>query len=178
MPGVPVPFRRQDGAHGSAVLRPCGPDDLAAILALQDTILAATGPAIFAPTTPQQMAESLALDICHGIFAGDDLAAYGHLILNRETDRNLGPLDGMPCGDCLTVDTVFASPAYRGNGFQRVLMQSLIDAAGACGARHLYATVSPDNPYSLRNCQSLGFAIRREITCYGGQQRCLLRKSI
>lgn len=178
MPSTPVPYRRQDGASGTATLRPCGPGDLAAILALQDAILAATGPAIFAPTTLPQMAESLALDVCHGIFADGTLAAYGHLVINRDTDRNLGLLDGMPYAACLTFDTVFASPGFRGNGFQRVLMQSLFAAAPASGARYMYATVSPDNPYSLDNCLSLGFAIRKEITCYGGQQRYLLRKSL
>lgn len=134
---------------------------------------------LFVRTSRTEMIESLRLDVCHGIFdAQGRLCAYGHCVINRDTDRNLGLLDDMLPAQCLTLDTVFVDPAARGHGYQRLLIHSLLDACAHLRAAYVYATIAPGNLYSLRNAEAEGFAARRSITCYGGLQRLLLRKAL
>lgn len=162
------------------LLRPCAQADLPAILALQDAVYdRLPTPSLFARTSHADFVESLRLDVCRGVFdAHGRLLAYGHCVVNRETDRSLGLLDGEPAVHCLSIDTVFVDPGSRGHGFQCRLMRAMLADGARPGARYAYATIAPDNTPSLRNAQAEGFTTRRQVTCYGGLTHLLLRRPL
>lgn len=56
---------------------------------------------------------------------------------------------------------------FRGNSLQYKLASKLIEIASASGVKLICATVSPHNPYSIKNIERLGFAYNRTLTKYG-----------
>lgn len=174
MQNMTIPLRQ----GGEGLMRRCGPEDLAAILALQAQVQAALDDAMFVSTSPGQLAESLRDDICLGVYHADELIAFGLLIVGRETERNLGGLEDLPAGETLTLDTVFVDARFRGNRLQQILMDRLLAEAAPLGAAYAYATIAPGNPHSLQNAQALGFEICREMQYYSGVARYLMRKAL
>lgn len=65
--------------------------------------------------------------------------------------------------DALFVWQVGVTPAVRGTGLARMLLDAVLATAGCRGVRHLTATVSPDNTASLALFRS--FARRRGVPC-------------
>ena len=67
---------------------------------------------------------------------------------------------------------------YRGNSLQFRLGKKLEEYAKERGIDLLCATVSPDNPYSIKNMEKLGFVYNCTTEKYGGLKRNIYYKFI
>ena len=167
---------RRGGAEKRFTLRRLQPADLGDILALQREIVARVArPPVFEPSSADDFLESMRLDILRGLFDGRRLAALNLLIANRDSPRNLCRLCGGDYRACFTFDTVQVHPDYHGWGMQRFFLHAAAELAGA--GRAVLATVSPDNPPSLRAFRACGFEPVCRLPLYGGE-RFLMRKTI
>ena len=94
---------------------------------------------------------------------------------NRSCDRNLGEKFGFDPRNCFTADSSFIHPDYRGLGLQGELLDIAREEAKNCGACSVWATVSPENVYSHRNCDKRGYTVYKSaISIYGGRIRDVL----
>ncbi len=170
------------GAVPKVDIRLCAPDRLEAIKALQQKIYdGLPNPETFVCTSEAELKESLACDICIGAFDGDRLAAFTLMVINRPTRRNLVYLfddTEQSARRSVTYDTTFIDPEFIGCGLQRFFITLKDRMAVSLGADTAYATVSPDNTYSLNNLLSNGFKTAGKKKLYGGHMRYILRKPL
>ena len=132
----------------------------------------------FVLTTSDEFAETILMDFAVGAFDGATLAAVSTVVMNRETDRNIGFVCGYEPHDCVTYDTTFVRREYRGRGIQKQFIVLKDEAAVSAGAKFAFATVSPDNRYSLNNLLSSGFEIVDKKVMYGGEDRFVVKKDL
>ena len=107
--------------------------------------------------------------------AGGRLAAVFSIIRPGLRDFNLGYDLGLTETELLRVthmDTAAVHPDFRGMGLQKRMMT---EAEAHLEGRILLCTIHPDNRYSLRNAQSLGYRVEKQVNKYGSI-RCILRK--
>jgi GNAT superfamily N-acetyltransferase len=174
---------RSNGDTQEFVLRLCRPEDLEDILALQTLVKKSLGGygEIFVEDTREELAESLELDCCIGVWADGRLVAFSLSIANRISDRNLArklDISDADLSDYVTYDTTFVHPDFRGFGLQQYFMPIKDRDARERGASYALCTVSPDNPHSLYNIQATGFQVVRRCTMYGGVERFILEKPV
>ena len=74
------------------------------------------------------------------------------------------------------MDSAAVLPQYRGRGLQRSMIEFAERSERLTGYRYLMATVSPDNPYSLRNLRQLDYDIVCRCEKYGGKERYVVAK--
>jgi L-amino acid N-acyltransferase YncA len=135
----------------------------------------------FVQTTKEELAESLDEDFCIGAFSGDSLTAFTLMIINRATRRNLAYLfddTEQSAQTSVVYDTTFVDPVYVGCGLQRYFITLKDKLAVRLGAVRAYATVSPDNAFSLSNMTANGFKTLGKKQMYGGYWRCILCKRL
>lgn len=77
----------------------------------------------------------------------------------------------------VNMDSAAVHPDYRGLGLQRKLIQCAETQLCREGGHILLCTVHPENLYSLRNAQALGYEIMKKLEKYGSV-RYLLRKDL
>ena len=75
------------------------------------------------------------------------------------------------------MDTAAVHPDYRGLKLQSRLMAAAGSEIAKSGQRILLCTVHPENQYSLRNVQKLGYQIMKKLEKYGSV-RYILRKDL
>ncbi len=170
---------RRDGGEISLSARRCTEADMDEILELQDIVAASAPAEIFVLTTREELAESFSCDLCIGVYDEERLVAFGLMVYGRITPRNLGTYlgyDDEQLRHCVTNDTTFVHPEYRGYGLQSLLGQMRDEDAIRSGAKEAMASVSPDNQYSLENVQKRGFRVILETQLYGGRRRYILRR--
>ena len=154
-------------------------NDLMSVIKLQDKVYECLPDKTqFVLTTADEFAESIVYDYCIGAFSGDILAAVTTIVLNRASTRNVGYVLGFEAADCVTYDTTFVHPNYRGRGLQQHFMPIKDDISRRNGAKFAFATVAPDNIYSLRNLTESGFKIIDKKELYGGVDRLILQKDL
>ena len=155
-----------------------GSSHLPAIIALHHKVIADLPPGNAATETDQFFADHL--DACgqiFGAFDGDRLIAYCVLGLPRETDPNFGTdhhLSPDLLGQVAHIDGVAVDPQWRGQGWQRRMVEHRIEIARKCGRTIALSTVAPTNFPSLISTVSTGLAIHGLIAKFGGN-RFLLR---
>lgn len=175
-------LRTEAGRQEQFLLRQCAIDDLDAIMRAQESVYSSLEQNhIFALTTREEISESLNIDFCIGAFCGGELAAFTLMVTNRLTYRNLGNYLGYTQDrllHCVTYDTTFVLPDYRGFGIQRLFCAIRDKVAIELGAQEALATVSPDNTVSLKNIKANGFKILAEKTMYTGVQRYIVGKKL
>ncbi|MAB35644.1 MULTISPECIES: GNAT family N-acetyltransferase [Thalassospira] len=158
-----------------------GSSHLPAIIALHHKVIADLPPGNAATETDQFFADHL--DACgqiFGAFDGDRLIAYCVLGLPRETDPNFGTdhhLSPDLLGQVAHIDGVAVDPQWRGQGWQRRMVEHRIEIARKCGRTIALSTVAPTNFPSLISTVSTGLAIHGLIAKFGGN-RFLLRRDI
>ena len=76
------------------------------------------------------------------------------------------------------VESVAVLPGYRGLGLQRQLVKEAEAAMRGRGLRWSMATVSPQNPHSLKNFTAAGYKVVCQKEKYGGYMRCILIKTL
>ena len=163
-------------------LRLCRPEDLENILALQEQVYdAIEDKDTFVLSTWEEIAESLEKDTCIGAFDGELLVAFTLMVTYPESERNLAKhlnYSAEKSAKCVTYDTTFVHPNYKGYGLQRVFIRLKDLIALNMGAVEALATVSPDNPHSLNNLQAGGFDVVKRKEMYSGVERLILRKKL
>ena len=176
-------FTRKDGSDGKVFLfRNCRQEDIPAILDLQDTVYEGLADkATFVKLTEEELRESIEKDLCLMALWEGNLAAFSLVVANRVSPQNLGYYLGYSeeqMRECVTYDTTFVHPDYRGYGLQKLFIRWKDEEGRRMGAKWALCTVSPDNPNSLNNTLRAGFEIVEEKEMYGGIRRYVLRKSL
>ncbi|MGN6741680.1 MAG: ribosomal protein S18-alanine N-acetyltransferase [Amnibacterium sp.] len=121
-------------------LRAAGPEDLAAIMAIERSSFptdAWTDGMMRATLTDPDTLATAAVD-------GDVLVGYAAVLAPRGGDAD--------------VLTIAVTEAARGRGIGRALLERLIAAATARGARRVFLEVRADNPVATALYASAGFA--------------------
>jgi len=132
----------------------------------------------FVFTDQNECSDSLNNDICIGVFSNNSLIAACILVINRDSDRNIGAKMGYDPLQSATLDSVFISPEYRGMGLQNYLISLRLELAAQLGAKYAFATVSPQNVHSLNNLQSSGFCSIYKGTMYGNFERFVMMRQL
>lgn len=159
--------------------KPLSDDYLHSLIELQDQVYQSIpDKSHFALTTSEEFADSHVRDYCLGAFCGDVLAGATCMVINRDTPRNLGAQMGFDPLECVTLDTSFVHPDYRGRGLQRAFIRMRLEEADRIGARWAFGSVAPGNTYSLANIRSMGFTIHKVATLYDGLERLVMIKEL
>lgn len=111
----------------------------------------------------EDISKSLQSGCSYGVFSNGYLVAYS---LCYKSDYGTG-----------YVEKCFVSPSHRGRGYQRKMLQKNIRALVENGVYNIYTMVSPSNPVSQKNFESVGFRVEKEIK-YNGLFRYIMRLNI
>ena len=111
----------------------------------------------FVFTGLKECSDSVNNDIFIGVFRESILVAASILVVNRDSDRNIGAKMGYDPLQSATLDSAFISPGYRGMGLHNYMIGLRLELADELGAKYAFATVSPKNVYSLKNLKDSGF---------------------
>ena len=180
-----IPFTQElmngKGEPKSITFRYATPDDLDAVLALQDHIVdALDNKDLYATYNKEETLNQLENDICFVAECDGELAGYSVLIPNDpDNPENYGKLmdyDRDRLAVTASLDLTMVEPKYRGHGLQRTFNKLRIGKALEMGAKEAFSTISPDNPYSYRNFLVLNFEILETRKMYGGKERYILHK--
>ena len=164
-------------------IRRATPDDLDAVMELQQTIMdALPNKDVYATYTREESLDALETDYCY--IATDDegnVAGYSVLIANTTpvVEKNYGhyfDYDGEHLSRTASLDLTMVAPPFRGHGLQRLFNKIRIGQAIALGATEGLTSIAPSNPYSYNNFLIMNFHIADRRKLYGGKDRYLLRK--
>lgn len=116
-----------------------------------------------------------------GAFHNGNLVAFAILYDGQKTVENIGldiGIDGDELNAVANVKLVIVLPNYRGNGLQNKLVFQLEQIAKFKGKKLLCATVSPENIYSIKNFEKLGYKVNTQKEKYNGLVRNIYCKEI
>jgi ribosomal protein S18 acetylase RimI-like enzyme len=116
-----------------------------------------------------------------GVIAEGSLIAYSLIYIPGKEGENLGRDVGLPEEELERLAHLQAAvvhPAYRGNGLQKRMSAAHLRVIEGMGLEHVLCTVSPKNPFSLRNVFSNGFVIRGLKPKFEGAWRYILYKNL
>lgn len=178
MSGVPPAVRGMLHCRNGEVCTPVpfegrrlGEADLDTVIALHRLVLAGTPAHLLAAETDAFFADHMSrIGRILGLFAGEELIAYGVLGLPGPGDPSLADDLGWAAerSRVAHIDGISVLPEWRGNRLQRVLIGwRLREAAAACRSL-VITTVAPGNTASLRNALAEGLTIHALRQKYGG----------
>lgn len=78
----------------------------------------------------------------------------------------------------IELEDVFVKKTYRGKGLQRYLVQQVQEYAKKINKSIILVTVSPQNSFSLKNFEDMGYCIKRCCTLYENLERYVLEKQL
>lgn len=176
-------IRKNHSETLTAYLKPLSTTHIEQILTLQEHVLSQMEDStIFMPSTKEELLEELLNYPSHtlGIFTlSHQLVALGILKSVGQASSNYGRdlgLTGSLLDTIGHIDTTIVHSDFRGNHLQHTLIEEMERIAKEEGLSTLCATVSPDNPYSLRTFIKMGYEIKADKIKYGGFRRYILRK--
>lgn len=152
--------------------RECNESDIDEIMAVQDDAFAhLENPELLRKNSREMLLECLNKPhYTVGAYYNGELAAFSVLYYPYTEAENL-------TGNLLDVDyygmryanykLCIVKHAYIGNSLQYHLANKLLERAEADGVKIICATASPDNVYSIRNIEKLGFKYNRTLEKYG-----------
>ncbi|MFF2481117.1 GNAT family N-acetyltransferase [Paenibacillus sp. NPDC058071] len=109
------------------------------------------------------------------------IAAYTILTFPGRSEDNLGRELGISEDELplvASLDTTIVHEDARGQGLQLQFHRHREQIARSRGMRYLYATVHPDNAYSIRNLEAAGLTRRFTRFMYGGLPRHCYAKEL
>jgi len=168
-------------AHILAQIRKGNEQELEEYVRLQTEVRdAMPDPDLFMPNTREELLEMLRAHLCIGVWVENRLMAFVILRYCGLDAHNYAAVLGLPESDRIywaNADSAAVHPDLRGNGLQYrllLLAEQWRDPSivGVCG------TISPENPYSLRNAQAAGYQIAARREMYGGHDRYILQKHL
>ena len=174
-------FCRKDGSRLTLTVRDCVPEEVDAIMAMQDRVAALIpDPALYVYTSREDVAESMTEDYSFGAYLPDGtIVAYTILLKLRDTPRNLAHKLGYAPDyalRCATADGTWVDPDYRGYGIQYYFSRLKDGLARDMGALELLACTAPNNIGSLTSLTRNGYRIVDRQPLYGGYDRLILSK--
>lgn len=151
-------------------------DEMDEILALQGRVVEALpDKSLLYPLSRAELMESLQIDYVSGAYSPEGkLIGFCVLVKNRKGERNLAADFGADPEKSITFDMVCVDPEWRGYRLQQHFIDWALDIALGCGAKHIHATVNPDNAHSESNFVKRGFKRIKTVSKYGGLTRNLL----
>ncbi|MCL2767505.1 MAG: hypothetical protein FWE49_02080 [Synergistaceae bacterium] len=137
----------------------------------------AGGPEVFVPehTLPSDLAgDGIVLGVrAEGRLICVRVSTFNRDVISEYREELGGKFEEIAaCSDGCIVDS-----RYRGNKLQQLTwfrMEPLLHGKCDC----VYATVSPKNPFSLKNVFSCGYVVIARLNMYGGYERFVVRKRI
>lgn len=165
-----IEFENRHGEKKIMSVRRLFPADLPEIERIQKEITDRVDNTVYEPSSVEEIYESMLLDYCYGLFDQNKLAALCICVINRKTfypgshERNLCVKTSEKTNytDYVTFDSIQVASEYRGYGIQKFFLKEAEILAANVGAKHIIATVSPGNQYSLDAFKQSGY------TYYGG----------
>lgn len=141
------------------------------------------------PSTLQPLSEEEFTNILKGdglligVYAGQTLAAFRALWYPGHHIENLGRDTGLPESEWEQVvhqEISCVLPEYRGNGLQKKMGVWIMDAfqQSSHDKTHLFCTVHPDNPGSLKDKFSQGMVIAAVKEKYAGMLRYIFYRPV
>ncbi len=121
-----------------------------------------------------------------GVSTEDGLIAYSLIYVPREFKSqegcgNLGrdiDLSEEGLMKAAHLQATVVHPDYRGNSLQRRMARQHLEVLKKMGYEHIFCTVSPKNPVSLRNLMLCGFVIRGLKRKFSGWWRYILYQNV
>lgn len=150
---------------------PCGPEQLDALLDIQEeTFAALEDESLLRRNTPEMLENCLLPPhVTLGAWHGNVLAAFSILYFPEEDEDLSLSLTGVDRAGLRAANykLCIVRPAFRGSGLQYRLGTALDPFARRAGAGLLCATVSPHNRHSMENIRKMGYTYNRTLTKYG-----------
>jgi ribosomal protein S18 acetylase RimI-like enzyme len=115
-----------------------------------------------------------------GIFTKEGLVSFS-LIYMPPPEESLGSDAGLreeELSRTAHLQVVAVHPAYRGNSLQRIMVARHQQVLALMGYEHVCSTVSPYNPFSLRNFLAQGFVIKALKVKFGSHWRYIMYKNL
>ncbi len=116
-----------------------------------------------------------------GAFYMGKLIAFAVFYDGGKTDENIGrdiEIETSQLDYVANMKLIIVSPEYRGNGLQRLLMCKIEEYAKSKGKKILCGTVSPDNVYSCKNFELMGYKYHSTKIKYSNLTRNIYFKEI
>ncbi len=111
----------------------------------------------------------------------NDTAGFFMIKFPRSGEMHLGTFldyqeQDLACS--VIMDSAVVKKSFRGHSLQKKLLTFCEKELAGTPYRHYLCTVHPDNTYSLRNMQSMGYQVIKKTRCYGGLDRFVLVKDV
>lgn len=109
----------------------------------------------------------------------DHIAGFFMVTFPGVSPKNLGNYMNFSDQDLLLsahMESAAVYPAYRGHHLQAQMAAAAEDLLLKTPYRYLFATVHPDNRYSMENMLNRGFKVIKKAKIYGGLDRAILYK--
>lgn len=109
------------------------------------------------------------------------LAGFFAVKFPKDSDDNLGHFlnfSNHQLLQCAHMDSAIVSEQYRGNHLQAQMAAVAETLLHQLPYRYLFATVHPDNIFSLNNMISCGYEIIANTHLYGGLPRMIIYKEL
>jgi len=151
-------------------LRLLAKSDKEAVVNLQNEICSnIPDKSTFVSLSNEEINNALSKHLSFGLFENETLASFCLLILNPEAAADLSrDLEKFKeTENNAVIDCMFTSPAYRGYEMQRFLITASIFAATRNKKERVFATVSPQNYFSVNNFLKCGFQVVATQEKYG-----------
>lgn len=181
-PPYELKLDRKNGEQCTFLLREPTERDIPEIVRLQEIVYQnIPNKDIFRHTEEEEFRESIVEDRCFCVIHDSRMIGFTLMVKPRISYRNCGSYfdyDDEKLLECVTMDTSFILPDYRGFGLQDLFFQLRDEAGIELGAVEAFTTISPYNEYSLHNAHLNGFRVVKHLKMYGGFERCILRKDL
>lgn len=161
-------------------LRPLTMEDVPAMLALQDQVLAALeDPSWYFPSEEWEFASAVRAGEAWGYFDGDMLAGFAEMTPGEARgEHSYAAKLGLPVAHSFDFHDVMVAPAMRRRGIQTAFLALFTTLAAEGGGTAMYATVDPGNGASWRNFERFGYQVVTTMPAYDGRMRRFYRLAL
>lgn len=161
-------------------LKQLAPEDLEALLALQETVLQGLpDPAWFVVSQREEHMETLSRGEVFGCLAGKKLVGFAVLSpWNVRGKDSYAAKLGESVENTLDVRDVMVHPDYRRRGIHSAFLRLFEETGRITGIRAMYATIAPENLPSVKCFEKAGYCLIKAQPAYDGRLRSFYRKTL
>ena len=164
-------------APAGLTLRPPTMEDVPAMLAMQEEMLAALeDPSWYFPSEEWEFASAVLAGEAWGYFDGDQLACFAEMTPGEARgEHSYAAKLGFPVEHSFDFHDVMVAPSMRRRGIQSAFLAIFTTLALESGGTAMYATVDPGNGASWRNFERFGYQVVTTMPAYDGRMRRFYR---